>query len=268
MEEGDLVYVEYDVWILPDEEDGEEIIFNTTDEEKAKEHEIYDEDGFYGPRPVIIGSGELMEGFENSLKEAEIGEENTVEVPPDEGVGQRDMEKMELYSMRELQRKDIDPVVGNEVQIDNRRGTIIRVTSGRVRVDFNHPLAGKTLRYDYKITEKPEEMEDKVEFILLKDYRDADFEVNVDGENIEVKLPDECKYDQGWFIAKYRVVGDLRKHLEAKVIRFIEEYEEKEEEEFDELGEETAEEGSDEEKEEEIEEEPEGSEEEESEDEE
>lgn len=252
------MYVEYDVWILPDEEDGEEIIFNTTDEEKAKEHEIFDEDGFYGPRPVIIGSGELMEGFENSLKEAEIGEENTVEVPPEEGVGQRDMEKMELFGKRELQRKDIDPVVGNEVKMDNRRGTIIRVTSGRVRVDFNHPLAGKTLRYDYKITEKPESTEEKVQFILLKDYRDAEFKVNVDGDKVEILLSDECKYDQGWFIAKYRVVGDLRKHLEAKVIRFIEEYEEKEEE-FDELGEEEAldgiEEGVQEEEEEDIEEE-------------
>jgi len=264
MEEGDLVYVEYDVWILPEEDDGEPTLFNTTSEEKAKEEEIFDEDSYYGPRPIVIGEGDLLEGFEEALKEAEVGEEDSVEVPPEKGIGQRDAEKIEIYSRRKLERQDVDLVPGNEVQLDNRRGTILQVTSGRVRVDFNHPLAGKTLKYDFKVKEKLEDDEDIVRAFLLKDYRDVDFEIEIDGDRLDITLAEDCKYDQNWFVGKYRVIGDLRKNLDFKTIRFIEEYtqeEEEEEPEEESEGEET--EGSEtEEVEEEAEEEPEESEEE------
>jgi transcription elongation factor GreA-like protein len=53
--------------------------------------------------------------------------------------------------------------------------------------------------------------------------------VKVDGENYDITLPDVCKYDQKWILAKYKVVADLRDNFNAKTIRFIEEYLKKEE---------------------------------------
>ncbi|MFP4001160.1 MAG: peptidylprolyl isomerase [Thermoplasmata archaeon] len=246
MEEGDLIYVDYDIWVVPDNEDEEPTLFDTTDKEKAKEEEIFDEDSQYGPRPLKIGGENIAEGFSEALQEAEIDEEGSVEVPPEKGIGNRDPEKIELYSRREMERRDIEPVQGKQVEIDNRRGRIIQATAGRVRVDFNHPLAGKTLRYDYKITERPESPEEIAEGILEMDYQKADYEIEATEDGIDIVLPEQCKYDQNWFVAKYRIVGDLREHLEAKNIRFIEEYVEKEEddieEEFEELEEEAEEE--------------------------
>ncbi|MBS3790519.1 MAG: FKBP-type peptidyl-prolyl cis-trans isomerase [Candidatus Thermoplasmatota archaeon] len=247
MEEGDLIYVDYDVWVMPDDEEEEPTLFDTTDEEKAKEEEIFDEDSKYGPRPVVIGGENIAEGFGEALKEAEIDEEDSVEVPPEKGIGNRDPEKIELYSRREMRRRDIEPVEGKQVEIDNRRGRIIQATAGRVRIDFNHPLAGKTLKYDFKIVDKPESKEEIAEGILEMDYQKSDFEVEQTEDGIDIILPEQCKYDQNWFVAKYRIVGDLRDHLDAEKIRFIEEYIEKEEEgdieeEFEELEEETEEE--------------------------
>lgn len=239
MEEGDLVYVEYDVWILPEEEDGEEILFDTTDEEKAKENDIHDEDAFYGSKPILLGEEEVMEGFEDDLMGSEVGEERSVEVPPEKGMGQREAEEIELFSRRQLDRKGIDPVEGKRVEIDNRKGRIIQATAGRVRIDFNHPLSGKTLRYDYKVTDKPEDIEDKIKAVLVKDYGEDVFDISLKEDAVEIILPDECKYNQGWFISKYRVIGDLRKQVDTETIRLIEEYEGKEEEEeLDELEEE------------------------------
>ncbi|MFW5903929.1 MAG: peptidylprolyl isomerase, partial [Candidatus Saliniplasma sp.] len=128
----------------------------------------------------------------------------------------------------------IDPVVGKEVEIDNRRGTIIQATAGRIRVDFNHPLAGKTLKYDYKITEKPEDEEDIVNAIFEKNFRKSEIVVSKEEDTIDIVLPEECKYDQSWIVSKYRVVGDLRKFLDVKTINFIEQYVEEEEEELEE----------------------------------
>ncbi|MFW6304804.1 MAG: FKBP-type peptidyl-prolyl cis-trans isomerase [Candidatus Saliniplasma sp.] len=234
MEEGDLVYVDYDIWIMPDNEDEEPILFDTTDEEKAKEKEIHNEDTSYGPAPFVIGEGEIVEGFYEALLESEVDEENSVEIPPEKGIGNRDPSKIELFSRRELDRKGIDPVVGKEVEIDNRRGTIIQATAGRIRVDFNHPLAGKTLKYDYKITEKPEDEEDIVNAIFEKNFRKSDIVVSKEEDTIDIVLPEECKYDQSWIVSKYRVVGDLRKFLDVKTINFIEQYVEEEEEELEE----------------------------------
>jgi len=246
MEEGDLIYVDYDIWVMPDDEEGELTLFDTTDEERAKEEEIFDDDANYGPRPVVIGGDNIAEGFSDALLESELDDEDSVEVPPEKGIGNRDPEKIELYSRREMDRRDIDPVEGKQVEIDNRRGRIIQATAGRVRIDFNHPLAGKTLKYDFKIVEKPESIEDLAEAILEMDYQKADFEVEETEDGIDIVLPEQCKYDQNWFVAKYRIVGDLREHIDAKSIRFIEEYVEKDEddleEEFEELEEEAEEE--------------------------
>ncbi|MFP3872026.1 MAG: peptidylprolyl isomerase [Candidatus Aenigmatarchaeota archaeon] len=243
MEEGDLIYVNYDIWIMPDDEDDEAIIFDTTDEEKAKDEGIYEEDAAYGSKPILLGGGNITEGFEEALMEKEVGDEGSVEVPPEKGIGMRDPDNIELFSRREMQRRDIDPVEGKEVEIDNRRGTIIQATAGRVRIDFNHPLAGKTLRYDFEIEEKPETVEEKVEAILAMDYKDLDYKVEETEEGADITLPDQCKYDQNWFVVKYRVVNDLRENLDLKRIRFIEEYVQEEEEgdieeEFEDLDEE------------------------------
>ncbi len=255
MEDGDLIYVDYDLWVMPDNEDEEATLFDTTDEERAKEEEIFDEDADYGPKAVEIGGEELFEGFSEALKEAEVGEEESVEVPPEKGIGQRDPDEIELYSRREVERKGVDPVAGKEVEIDNRRGRIIRATAGRVRIDFNHPLAGKTLKYDFEVTEKPEGPEELSRAILAKDYRAGDFtiEVSDDEDQVDIILPEQSKYDQQWFVSKLRIISDLRKHLDAKKIRLIEEYvQEEEAEEAEEENEEEPEEneGSDEEEEE------------------
>ncbi|MFO7791377.1 MAG: FKBP-type peptidyl-prolyl cis-trans isomerase [Candidatus Saliniplasma sp.] len=244
MEEGDLVYVDYDIWIMPDNEDEEPILFDTTDEEKAKEEEIFDEDTSYGSTPFIIGEGEIVEGFYEALLDSEVGEEKSVEVPPEKGIGNRDPGKIELFSRRELDRKGIDPAVGKEVEIDNKRGTIIQATAGRIRIDFNHPLAGKTLKYDFNINEKPEEDEEIVKAIFEKNFNDSDIEVERNEDEIDIVLPDRCKYDQSWVVSKYRVVGDLRKYLDVETINFIEQYveEEDDEEDIEELEEELEEE--------------------------
>ncbi len=259
MEEGDLVYVDYNVWILPEDEGDEKILFETTDEAKAQEEEIFDEDAHYGPRVIELGRGNIMEGFEEDLLEAEVEEERSVEVPPEKAVGQRDAGKIELFSRRELERRGFDVTVGEEVNIDDRSGRIIQTTAGRVRVDFNHPLAGETLRFEYTVRSKAETTEEVVQAILDMDYGHADFEIDLEDDVLEVILPDECKYGQGWFVVKYQIVGDLRRHTEIKNIRFVEEYEgKKEPEEIDEeMAEELGEE-LEEELEGELEEEPEG----------
>ncbi len=232
VEKGDIITIEYDAWIR--NPDGTEELFDTTDEEHAKAGEIYDEKAKYTPITTVAGDGRVLAGLDNSFLTAKVGEKSTVEIPPSDGAGERLPNMVEIHSIRELQKQKIEPEIGLRVQIKNKMGTIIAVTSGRVRIDFNDPLAGKTIKYEYKVLKKAETLEEKVLGLIEADYgKSEEFEAHIDGDALEMYLPDICKYDQVWFTLKYKVVSDLREQLDFKTIRFVEEYVKKEEDEAD-----------------------------------
>lgn len=223
---GDVIRLEYDAWI---EDTGE--MFDTTDEEKARENDIFNENANYAPIALLIGAGRVFEGLDEAVDGAEVGEEQEIVIPPEKAAGQRDPKLVELHPLREFHRQDIDPKIGMEVNIKNRVGTIIAVTAGRVRVDFNRPLAGSTLKYKFNVVERLDADEDMVMGILEMDYgTNEGFEVEIEGDAYSIIMPDVCKYDQKWMMAKYRVVADLREAFGNVDIRLVEAYPKPEEE--------------------------------------
>ena len=232
VQHGDIVHLDYDLWIKDDD-----LLFDTTHKELADKHEITDENTRYEPRALIVDEGKALSGLYKSLLNAEVGKEYEIEVPPEEGLGNRDPKLVEWHMMNEIRRQKLEPVVGKEITIKDksgreRTGIVTMVSPRRVRVDYNSPLAGKTLKYKYKIVDKASSAEDKVSTILEMDFgRKDDFEIKTEGEIVDIKLPDVCKYDQLWLIAKYKIVNDLREYAGFKKIKFIEEYLKKEEEE-------------------------------------
>gem|GEM_PF-142743 len=232
MKSGDVVRIEYEMWAKETDE-----LIDTTKEDLAVEKGIYDPKNIYKPLALIVGSGKLLKPLEDDMLEAEVGEERTVEIPPSEAYGERDPNLVEFFptqrilSLPEFRDRDNYPEPGMEVTVRGKKGRIIKVTSSRVVVDFNHPLAGKTIVYKYKIVGKAEEPEEIVRWVIEAEYgKEADFVVKVDGKTVDITLPDVCKYDDRWFLAKFGIVGDLRDSLGFETIRFIEEYVKKKEE--------------------------------------
>ena len=223
IKQGNLVYLEFDGWIENPGSDPR--LFDTTDEDRAKEADLFDEKRTYGELPVIAGSGRLMEGLEQAILDAKVGEEKEVVLPPEKGMGERDPKLVELFPLREFHRKEIEPQQGMEVHIRNRTGTVTAVTAGRVRVDFNNPLAGRTLRYKFKVLKKVKAAKAKVKAIIEMDYGSSDdFQIKVEKGKASIILPDTSKVDEAWFVNKFRVVSDLREHAGLKTIQFVEEY--------------------------------------------
>ena len=220
IEAGDLVMAEFSGWIQDSDE-----LFDTTDEALAKEKDIFDEKMVYGPQPLIVGKGRLFPGLDEHMLKAEVGKEYELVIPPEKGAGPRDPKLVELHPMREFLKQDIEPHVGMEVTVRNRRATIVAMTAGRVRIDFNNKLAGRTLKYKYKIVRKPSKPKEIAEMLLKMSYGTADgFDIEHHGKDYRLKLPDACKYDQKWLLAKYRVVTDFRDVLDADNVSFVEEY--------------------------------------------
>ena len=240
---GDIIRLEYSAWTADNNE-----LFDTSLADVAKEGGLFSEAVTYGPIPILVGSGRLFEGLDEALMNSYVGEEREVVIPPEKAAGARDPKLVEQIPVRDFLKQDIEPKIGMEVNIKNRVGTVIGITPRVVRVDFNRRFAGKSLKYKFKITCKLEELNEKILALVQMDYGVADgFVPTLEGEVISIVLPDVCKYDQKWLLAKYKIVADLREALAAKTVRFVEEYVKKEEEKKDEPKEEKKEELAEEE---------------------
>jgi FKBP-type peptidyl-prolyl cis-trans isomerase 2 len=226
IDKGDIVWLEYDAWTV--NPNGTQTLFDTTHEDIAKKEGKVDEKKVYMAQPVVAGKGRLFAGLEDAVIGAKLGETKDVTIPPEKAAGARDARLVELKTEREFLRQEINPEVGLEVSIGGRRGLVTSLAAGRVRIDFNNPLAGKTLKYVFKISRKASTPEERIRAILDMDYGLAEqFKIELKGDTVEIQVPDVCKTDEKWFVSKFRVVADLRDLTDLRHMRFVEEYEKK-----------------------------------------
>lgn len=226
IEKGDIVWLEYDAYTV--NPNGTQTLFDTTHEAVAKKENKFEEKKVYSEQPVIVGKGRLFLGLEDALLGSKVGDAKDVTIPADKAAGARDARLVELKTEREFLRREITPELGLEVSVSGRRGTITSLAAGRVRVDFNNPLAGKTVKYVLKVAKKATTPEDRIRAILDMDYGLAEqFKIHLKDDVLEVQIPDLCKTDEKWFVSKFRVIADLRELTDLHVMRFVEEYEKK-----------------------------------------
>ncbi len=217
---GDLIQIELDAWI---KETGK--LFQTTSKENAEKADIYDEKTVYAPIYEIVGKNRFFKGLENSILSAKVGEEVEVEIKPEDAAGPRDPAQVRLYSAREFERMEVEPRVGTDVRIGDRVGRITQATVGRVRIDFNNPLAGHVLRYKYKVVRRVVDPLEKIKALIDMYYgSNVGFDVSIDGKKATIVLPDTVKLDQKWIAAKLRVVADSYETAEMDQVEFLERY--------------------------------------------
>jgi len=226
---GDYILVEYTAMVKEDKR-----VIDTTSEEEAKKHGIYREGDLYEPTFVILGEGWLLKGLEKRLEGLEVGEEREIEVPPEEAFGRRDPKKVKVVPAVELSSRGLVPRVNKEVEINGRRGIIRSVGGGRVVVDFNHPLADKTLVYKVKIVSKVENLEGKVRELVhrwLRTVPREEIKVEVSGGEATVKLPEGALALERLGLLLRGAASDVKKYLkDVKSVRFVAEFELKREE--------------------------------------
>src|SRR3989454_4952277 len=220
---GDVVWIDYEGWVL--NPNGTRTLFDTTREEVAKKEGKFEEKKVYDEFPIIVGHGRILPGLDEAILTAQVGTPMDLTIPPDKGACERDPKLIELRPLREFLKQEVQPVVGMEVSLGGRKGTITQVTGGRVRVDYNNPLAGKTLQYTFTIKAIADSPEEKLRAVIEMDYGlPEEFKVSIDADGATVLLPDICKTDERWFVSKFRVIADIREVLGLPRVRFVEEY--------------------------------------------
>jgi len=107
------------------------------------------------PMTVQLGRGEMAEGLELALIGLGEGQEDTIDIGPELAFGHIDE-----TLFRSISRAEFDPDIELEAGLiiefatengETLPGTILDFDQDEVRVDLNHPLAGRTVRYSVLI---------------------------------------------------------------------------------------------------------------------
>ncbi len=180
-------------------------VFDTTHEKVAKDSGIFDEGRKYQPVAVVVGSNTLVEGLEEDFVGKEKGYEGTVKVPPEKGYGFRSLELIETVPVKKFE-KNVEP--GEWVQAGDRVGVIESVKGGRARIDYNEPLAGKTLTFDYKIEDVIEGKENKADAIV-KGYVGPETKYAIVDDTVTIDVPKAYYLDSEWLLGKVLIARFL-----------------------------------------------------------
>lgn len=213
LSEGDVVRLEY----TARNESGQ--VVDTTDP-KVAEDARFENVGGDGPVAVIVGEEHVFEPVEEAVVAAGVGGTGEVSVPPDEGFGDHDPEdRIEVETDRLPEGGDRP---GARVEMEGRVGHVDNVEDGRALVDFNHPLAGETVEYEFRVVERIDSVEEMAR-ALAETYglNRHGAEVSVeDGELVcSVRNPDET-----WDDAKRGYVEDVLEHVGVESVRIDESY--------------------------------------------
>jgi len=143
--------------------EGDQLV-DTTDPEVAEEEGVDDDDQEFSPRTIVLGRGHIFQSVEEDIMGRDVGETGNVVVPAGEAFGEYDEEQVRTISKDKIPEDDRYP--GAQVRVDGDQGFVETIIGGRARVDFNHPLAGEDIEYDYEILDEVEDREEKAEGLL------------------------------------------------------------------------------------------------------
>ena len=104
------------------------------------------------PLAVRIGAGRVVKGIDDALRTMEVGESATLIIPPEEGYGDADPKQIKWYPRSIIPhgyeiKKDTMIMWESADGLAKRPAMVVDATEDTVRIDMNHPYAGKTLEY-------------------------------------------------------------------------------------------------------------------------
>jgi peptidylprolyl isomerase len=223
IQKSDFIIVDYTAKV---KETGD--VFDTTSEEIAKENKLYKEGELYEPKLIVVGENWVLKPLDEALLSFQLKKKESVEISPEKAFGNRDSEKVKLVPIKRLAARGINPQVGAQIEYDKRLATVRTIGSGRVTLDFNPPLAGKTLVYDVKVNKKLKTIEDKISALVHRRIPTVENEkiaIKVGKTNVTLDMPNQAFYIEGIQLAKRGIALDIHRFLpDLSTVRFVESF--------------------------------------------
>ena len=113
--------------------------------------------GNCNPDPIVYihGHEQIIPGFEKAVSGLKTGDVKTFVVSPEDGYGYREEDAV-IVMPREEYPSDLPLELGMELQMVNDDGEelpawLTDISQENITVDFNHPLANRTLNFEVQI---------------------------------------------------------------------------------------------------------------------
>lgn len=101
------------------------------------------------PLTFVVGSGQVIPGFDEAVRGLAVGESRTVRIEPGDAYGEYDPDLVLEFPASDA---PAGLAVGDRVQFNNGAvGTVLELDDETIRIDANHELAGKALTFDIEL---------------------------------------------------------------------------------------------------------------------
>lgn len=117
--------------------------------------DVFDSSQGRQPLEFQVGQGHVIDGFDKAVAGMEVAEKKTFTLTPEEAYGQRDESRFHTFQKAQLP-PGFEPKLGDTVGLSTDQGQqipalVTSVTDEQVIVDWNHPLAGKSLTFAIEV---------------------------------------------------------------------------------------------------------------------
>lgn len=122
---------------------------------KFEDGQVIDSNFESSPVQFEFGDGNLPEGFEQALIGLKVGDHLDLTIAPERGFGQHNPGNIQRMKRSDFKDMELEPglVVSFKEPGGEIPGVVAELDDENVAIDFNHPLAGKTLIFEVKVLE-------------------------------------------------------------------------------------------------------------------
>ena len=122
---------------------------------KLENGQIIDSNFEATPAKFVFGDGNIPEGFEQALSGLKSGDHLNLTIAPERGFGMHNPTNIQVMPRSQFKDMELEPglVVSFQEPGGAVPGVIQEFSDEKVTVDFNHPLAGKTILFEVEILE-------------------------------------------------------------------------------------------------------------------
>jgi len=173
-------------------------IFDLTNEGLAKKEGLYHQHIKYGPKVLCVGQQHIVKGVDDALVAKEDHASFTVSLSSGEAFGPKISSLVKTVSTSSLTQQNIRPYPGLQISAGpGMVGTIRSVTAGRTVVDFNHPLAGKSVLYEIQLHGIVDDVKEKIHSLVLAELGFAAKDYSLERKERELALSFPQKIPEG-----------------------------------------------------------------------
>lgn len=128
--------------------------------------DVFDSSDGREPLEFVIGSGQVIAGFNDAIMGMKIGDSKDISLEPKDAYGEKDERLIQEVPKEAFGDHAIK--VGDQIGVRTPTGQVMPVTiaaikEDKVTVDLNHPMAGKRLNFNLKLVESKKLTEEEIE---------------------------------------------------------------------------------------------------------